>query len=187
MKFTALAAAMWVGACGGQSAKPSDTIDAGGDAPPPIDGPPDTSVTYAATLAQTPPVSFGATAPTPTFCTYSITFQQLAVELAITPDGRVTRGHVEDLNVEATTSPDCTLGIIPQNVADYTYVSSRPGANGPTLLFEGGASNQPPALLTAQLSALDSAAPQAMLTFERTGIVEPYNWVVTAMVTLAPQ
>ena len=185
---TFAAAAMVVGACGGGSSSSGAGADAAAvDARPAIDARPDSSVTYTAMLDATPPVSFGAAMPTPTFCTYSITLRQLAIELGITPDGRITRGHVQDLNVEATTNVDCTLGVIPQNVAQYTYRSSKDGATGPTLLFEGDAPNEPPALLTIQLSAQDTAAPQAVLSFQRTQIAAPYNWVVTQTLTLAPQ
>lgn len=185
MMFRVIAAAAVLGACSGDNPRPAGANDAGApDAPGiPIDAPSDSSVTYAGMLEQTTPVAYGGSAGTVVFCSYEITLQQLAIELGITPQGRISRGHVQAINVE--TAADCPFAVIPANLAQYTFRSSRASADGLTLLFAGAPGNDPSADLQVDLTALDSM-PVATLSFARNDAGPPLDWKVVATVTLAP-
>jgi hypothetical protein len=177
-----LAVALCAAACGevGQSGPGDGGIDG-----PPRDG--GTPRTFMGTMDEVPPVTFGG-AP---YCTYKITLKQLQVEIGILPSGQVATGHVQDLNVESvvpSTTPNCPpdYGVIPPNIASYTFQSASASASGMTLTFTGGASNMPPADLTIELSSV-GAAYQARLGFHRSNTVAPLDWSVIATVSLSTQ
>jgi hypothetical protein len=141
---------------------------------------------------------FGGTSAGGTiYCKYTITLKQLDLQLDILPSGQVTSGHVQDLNVEAvvpsmppTTPFVCSAtnpGMIPANIAMYQLATATTGTGGLTLTFQGGASNAPPATLVAVLTKVGSLY-SAKLTFHRNDGLDPvFEWMVMAMVPLAPQ
>ena len=139
------------------------------------------TIAYQGTLGQTTPKPFGG-AP---FCNYTITLKQLEIDLAILPPGQATSGRIQALNVEATDAA-CTHDIIPATIANYTLSSSSVGAGTTTLTFAGAAGNAPMASLVVSLTPSGSAY-NAVLTFHRTDIAPPLDWMVQTTLLLSPQ
>jgi hypothetical protein len=169
-----LALAIAAGACGQVAHEPVDGA--------PTDQTNEIPTTYKAHLGQVMPVMFGGSP----FCTYTITLEQLDVELAIVPSGRATSGKVQALNVEGVVQP-CGEMPIPPKIATYTLASATPQPGGVKLTFQGASDNVPNVSLVANLSAVGSAY-TAMLGFHR--IDQPtqpvLEWSVVTTVTLTP-
>ena len=139
------------------------------------------ATTYKAQLAATPPVTFGG----PPYCMYTMTLQQLQVELAIQPNGNIVSGSVQDLNLEAKILP-CTVGVIPPKIATYTFESAKPAPTGMTLTFRGATANEPTVALTATLTPAGGSY-SIVLGFRRS-IADPLlAWAVVATLALTPQ
>lgn len=155
-----LAVAAVLAGCGTVN-NPGPTIDGGGsgsDAAMPSDA---ATPTHRGSTAQTKAVQFGGTP----YCNYTITLQQLSIELQIMDSGEVVSGRVKDLNVEAIVGA-CSEGVIPANEANYTLQSATPTATGAHLVFIGAAANKPPASLVGELSRTGSTY-AVDLTFQR--------------------
>jgi len=168
-----LVVVMVTGACGEVASNP---VDAAATEIP---------VTYKGTLAQTPPKMFGGSP----YCTYTITFKQLDVELSILPSSKqVTTGHVQDLNIEAVvpTTPACPFDPASPTISNFTFASATPSSNGMTLMFQGAATNTPAASLTVGLSSASSGY-TAALSFHRTDQSPPLDWSVQATIPVTPQ
>jgi hypothetical protein len=190
MLFRGLALAC-ICACGTVAAPPlidAPGTDASTDAPAP-------ARTYHGAMTQTPPVTFGGTPTTggTPFCMYTITLKSLDVELAISPSGQVTSGRVQDLNVEdvvpSTTPVVCgpSTGMIPPNIATYTFMSATPSGNVLALMFRAGTTNEPVATLVGSLSSVGNGYLVA-LSFHRIDATDAVlNWTVATTLTLAPQ
>lgn len=143
------------------------------------------ATTYRGALAQTSPVMFGGTSDAGTFCNYTITLKDLAIELAILPSKQVVSGAVQALNSEAADAK-CTFDTIPENTAKYSYAPVTPVAVGTTLSFTGDAANKPSATLTVDVVSVGSAF-QANLAFHRAdGVQEPLKWTVIASLPVTP-
>jgi hypothetical protein len=185
MLYRPLAAALCAGACGSVARAPADA--AIGDAAGPDAT---TAVTYAVQVDKVPAVTFGGSG----FCMYTITLQQLEVQLGILPSGEVISGQVQDLNLEAvvpsTTPVVCTANNpmpIAPNIAHYQLTAATPATGGMTLTFQGTSGNAPPATLVADLSNAGSGY-TARLTFHRSdGLVAALEWMVTTTVLLSAQ
>ena len=162
---------MLAGGCGEVASEPTDAAVA--------------PITYKGMLAQTAPTMFGGG----TFCTYTVTFRQIEVEVGIVPTSKqVTTGRVQNLNVEEVvpTTPVCPFGPADPTISNYTLASATPTASGMTLMFQGAAANTPVASLTVTLSPTSSGY-TAALAFHRTDLGPPLDWRVTTTVTLSPQ
>ena len=191
MMLKVLAVAVLAGACGTVSA-PSGTVDAGigdsssaGDARG-SDGPGPSAVTWVGQLDKSPTVMFGGPSGQDNFCKYTITLQQLDVQIAILPSGQVTSGKVQDLNVEAVVQP-CMFNPIPPNIASYQLAGAAPSTGGMTLTFQGAGTNNPLVVLTIELSRAGTSY-SARLTFHRNdGQPAVLEWTVTTTIPLAPQ
>lgn len=136
---------------------------------------------YKGTLSATMPVTFGG-AP---FCLYTITLQQVMVDLDMLPSGQASAGRIQALNVEGKDAA-CPNGVIPPTIANYTLSQSTMGASGTTLTFQGAATNNPPASLVVLLTPTGTQY-TAMLTFHRTNQPAPLDWTVQTMLVLSPQ
>ena len=169
-----LGLALFAGACGSVARDASDAAVGDGQGG-------GTPVTYKGTLDATMPAPFGGG----TFCNYTITLKQLAVELGILPSKQAMTGRVQALNVEASVPP-CTFLPAPPSIANYTLASSKPSAAGATLTFQGAAANTPAVDLVIELSGVGSAY-QARLGFHRTDQQPPLDWSVLTTVPLSPQ
>lgn len=172
MTFRWLALAS-LAACGKVASPPAE------DAAVPVDAAKATP--YRGTLSATQPVTFGGSP----FCLYTITLQQLSIDLDVVASGQPTSGRVQALNVEGTDAA-CPNGVIPPTIANYTLSSSTTGAGGRMLTFEGAASNNPPASLVALLTPTGTQY-TAMLTFHRTNQTPPLDWTVQTTIVLSPQ
>lgn len=172
-----LAIAAFASACGTVASVPMDGAIS--------DGPgSELPVMYKGTMAQTPAMPFGGSP----FCSYTITLQQLDVELGILPSSKqVTTGRIQDLNVEAVvaTTPPCPYGPAPPSIANYTLATATPSASGMTLTFQGDPTNAPVVSLGVELSSAGSVY-QARLGFLRTDVMPPLNWSVLVTVPLSP-
>lgn len=149
---------------------------------PPTDGP--MAIPFKGTMAQTTPVAFGGTFNNIPYCNYTITLRQLEIDLGILTSGQVTTGRVQALNVEATDAT-CTQPVIPANIASYTLQSATPSGNTIRLVFQGAAGNAPAASLIATLTP-SGAAYSAALTFHRTDLGPPFDWIVNATLSVVP-
>ena len=176
-----LAVVMVAGACGTVARDPMGTPDAAVASDATV-----APVTYKGTLAQTTANMFGGGTG---FCTYTITFKQLDLELAILPSSKqVTTGRTQNLNVEAVvpTTPVCPYGPAGPSISSYTFASATKTSTGMTLTFQGATTNSPKASLVVILTPSGTGYTAAM-TFHRTDLGPPLDWLVTATVTLAPQ
>jgi len=161
-------------ACGSVAQPGNGPSDGGNDA---ASGP---AVAYHGAMAQTTPVTFGTL-----LCTYTITFTQLTVDLAIRPSGEVTSGQVQNRNIEAVLSP-CTNAPSGPSTAVYTLQSARTDLGGMELTFQGAANNTPKTTLTLNLAAT-GATYSAALNVHRTDLAPPFDWLVMATVPLTRQ
>jgi hypothetical protein len=168
-KFLALAAA--TGACGTVANESGD----GGirDAP--------AAVTYKGHISKTPLVTFGGGAPPPV-CTYTMTLQELDIELGILPSGEVISGRVQDLNVEGLVEA-CMYSPNGPVIANYTLDSAKPSPGGMALTFQGEPTNLTKAALTVSLSS-DNGIYAAVLSFHRTDQGPPLDWSVIVTLPL---
>ena len=146
----------------------------------PMDAP-GTPVTYKGRIDKTTAVMFGG-GPMG-YCTYTMSLQQLSVEIGIRPSGEVTTGHVQALNVEAIVGT-CMYAPAPASIANYNFVSATPSANGMMLTFEGEATNATKASLVVNLSSSGPTQTAAMI-FHRTDLGAPLDWRVAVTVPLA--
>jgi hypothetical protein len=140
-------------------------------------------LTWTGLQMQTMPSTFGGTP----YCMYTITLDELELDLDLLPDGTPTSGHVQDVNVEAvvvSTTPDCpsTTGVIPPNTATYTL---QPATSKTHLTFAGATTNDPLADLIVDLTPLDAGTLDAQLTFHRSDQMPPLDWTVITTITLA--
>lgn len=184
MTYRILALALLSSACGTVAGRPAADASVSDGTGPGSDGSVASAVTWVAQLAQSPTVTFGGSG----FCTYTITLKQIDVQLGILPSGQVSSGQVQDLNMEAVvpTMPPCGGGPIPPNIATYQLATAMPSTGGMTLMFQGGASNMPPAALVIELTKTGSLY-SAKLTFHRNdGQAAIFEWTVTTTVSLAP-
>lgn len=135
---------------------------------------------YKGMLSATPALTFGG----PPFCLYTITLQQLEVDLDVLPSGQASSGQVQALNVEGKDAA-CPNGVIPPTIASYTLSASTMGASGTMLTFQGAAANNPPVSLVAVLTPT-GAQYTAVLTFHRTNQMTPLDWTVQTTIVLSP-
>jgi hypothetical protein len=178
MRARTVAAAIVCGACGNVNAPAVDG--------PTHDGPGGTGTptAYRGTVSQTsPPAMFGG-GPPPA-CTYTATLKQLDMQLAILPSGKVMSGTLQDLYVEDVVTTCMYLPADP-SIMNFTLASVTPGDTGMMLSFQEKAGDHPGSSLSAALSP-SGAGYQAQLTFHRTDLGPPLDWIVTTTVTLIPQ
>jgi hypothetical protein len=169
--------------CGGVKSPPPATDAAVTDGAMLDQAPGPTATTYKGSIAQTmPAVTFGGPAPK---CTYSMTLKQLEVHLAILPSGQVASGAVQALYSEALVA-NCTGMPADPAIMNYAFVSATPSPTGMTLKLQEEAGDKPGASLIGELATV-SAAYQVRLTFHRTDLLPPLDWMVVAPVALTPQ
>src|SRR4051812_50212076 len=106
-------------ACGNVSNPAVDGAVAGEDAPAP-------PVSYTGKLDKTPIVTFGGGAPPPT-CTYTMSLQDLTVDLGIRPTGEVVTGRIQNVNVEGLVAA-CMYSPAGPRGAGYMLPTPDPGA-----------------------------------------------------------
>jgi len=139
------------------------------------------TTTYKGHIEMTPPVDFGGLP----FCDYTMTLQQVDIELMIEASGAVRSGKVQDLNLEAVvlSDPPCPVGPIPPKIASYTFVSASPGTDGTTLTFAAAPTNEPDVEVTATLTSA-GAVKTAKLGFQRINVDDVLAWTIAATATL---
>jgi len=170
MRLSRVAVALCAAACGDVATAPADSGVAG---------------VYRGHIEMTPPFTFGGLP----FCNYSITLEQLDVELTLDASGSVRAGKVQDLNVETVlaTVPPCPAGPIPPNIATYTLASAMPAGAGTLLTFLAGPTNEPEVDLTATLTTIGGMK-TAKLSFQRINVADDVlAWMVAATATLTAQ
>lgn len=138
-------------------------------------------ISYHGTLAATSPVMFGGGPPPK--CTYTATLKQLDVTLGILASGQVMTGQVQDLYVEGVVT-QCEFTPADPSITNFTFRSATPGTGGMTLAFDEKAGDKPGAALVIALTTA-GASYQAQMTFHRTDLGPPFDWIVNATVPLA--
>jgi len=135
---------------------------------------------FHATLPATLPVSYGG-AP---YCAYRSTLEHVTVDLTQAKNGDVVAASVTALAVEETVPP-CPYPPLAASTHHYALRSSTllPGGARHVELVAATA-NVPIVSLTLE-GNLDEAFPELTLVWHRIDIDAPFDWSVTARVTLA--
>jgi len=173
-----IAVAALCSACGAVNNTPGDAA---------VDTAVVTPRTYHGTVPETSPSQFGGGLPPA--CTYTMTLRQLDVQIGIVVQsgqpGQVVSGQVQDLNVEAIVGT-CQFSPAAPSITNYSLMSAVPSSSGTTLTFQEKAGDKPGTSLVAELSLVGTKY-QAQLTFHRTDLGPPLDWMVVVIVPLSPQ
>jgi hypothetical protein len=117
------------------------------------------------------------------FCEYTITLKQVEVEIAALENGDLVSATVKDLAVEGAVPP-CPHPPIAPTLHTFALTTTTKTASGLTLAFEGAKSNKPETSLVIDLARV-GVTYEASLGWKRTDQVPPFDWLVTAKMTLA--
>lgn len=151
-------------------------------APPPVQpvaAPTDT--TWTGTLTKTSATTFGG--GDGGYCTYRTHFENVSVKVVIDSTGTVKSAAVLGTAVEEVLN-GCTLKPIAPNLHDYVLDTTTTGT-----VFDvqgGGTTAQPQAKMTANL-ATGATTSTINLTWHRNDIGAPFDWTISAKVTLTKQ
>src|SRR4051812_35946371 len=174
--YATYCALMLCAACGAVKgdAPPIDGAVSGDDAPAP-------PVSYTGKLDKTPIVTFGGGAPPPT-CTYTMSLQDLTVDLGIRPTGEVVTGRIQNVNVEGLVAA-CMYSPAGPVVAGYMLDTAIPSAGSVALSFKNDPTNATKVALSATV-APNPGGYAIMMTFQRTDQVALLDWKVVASLSL---
>jgi hypothetical protein len=171
--------AVLVAACGGirdERADAAAAADASGSTADAALEP--SSTTYAGMLDAIPAVPFGG----PPYCEYTITLEEVGLEVEVSPSGQVIGAEAGNLSTEGTLPP-CT-DVIPPTVVSYNLATATRTDAGARLMMRGAPGNVPLTTLTIELARAGDGF-EAELTWKRTDQPPPLDWVVTAAMTLS--
>lgn len=175
-RYLAVALSLCAGACGkvgGQA--PADSAMIEDDAPlaPPV--------SYAGRLDKSRLVQFGGGAPPPT-CTFTMTLEDLNVELGIRPTGELVSGRITDVNVEGLVAA-CMYSPAGPRVAGYTLDTAIPTSGSIAVTFKNDSTNATKVAVTGVVAPNDTGY-AVMLMFQRTDQVPLLNWLVMETLSL---
>lgn len=137
-------------------------------------------VPYTARVEKTPDVTFGG--PGPAFCVYTMSLEQLTVELSIRSTGEVVGGRVQNLNVEGQVAV-CDQPPNRAVTAIYDFELSSPTDAGANIMFKGADANETKVSLSAAVSRNGNGY-NAALTFHRIDLGPPFDWTVVVTAPL---
>jgi hypothetical protein len=173
-KFWALLLCVGCGAVK-NDAPAADGAVVGDDAPAP-------PVSYTGKIDKTPIVTFGGGAPPPT-CTYTMSLQDMTVDLGIRPTGEIVTGRIQNVNVEGLVAA-CMYSAAGPVVAGYMLDTAIPSGGSVALSFKNDPTNATKVALSAAV-APNTGGYAIMMTFQRTDQVALLDWKVVAALSLA--
>jgi len=139
-------------------------------------------VTYRGMVTATdPPVMFGG-APE---CTYTVTLRQIDVQLGILSSGEVTSGQLQVLYDEELVGT-CGHPAAAPVISSFTFASAVASGTSKTLTFHEKPGDRPGASLVIVVTP-SGAGYQAKLTFHRTDLGPPLDWMVTTTTSMVAQ
>jgi hypothetical protein len=151
-----------------------DGAVAGQDAPAP-------SVSYTGKIDKTPLVMFGGGAPPPV-CTYTMSLQDLTVDLGIRPTGEIVTGRIQNVNVEGLVAA-CMYTAAGPVVAGYMLDTAIPSTGNVALTFKNDSTNATKVAVSAVVVP-NPGGYAVMMTFHRTDQVPLLDWTVIAALSL---
>jgi hypothetical protein len=189
---TFVAGALMAMACGGDDASkgppPLATSTVSRDAgaretggPTYLEAGPGAATTFKGRLATTTPVKFGGDP----FCDYTMTLENVEIEISALESGEIIGAKVQDRTVEAALEP-CPFAPAAPSLQTFALTTVTPTASGSTLAFEGGASNEPETSLVIDLARV-GATYEATAGWKRTDQGPPLDWSMTLKLTLTAQ
>ena len=134
---------------------------------------------YAGTLTTTATVPFGGDG----FCKYDITLRDVAIEIAVSTKGEITRATMRDLAVEKALD-GCPYSAMEPSIQDFTSKTMSVTTTGTRVEFAGAKANRPQTALVVDLVPSANGY-QATATWKRTDQTAPLAWSVTAKMALA--
>ena len=144
------------------------------------------ATTYKGTLDSTPAVKFGGKSGNTVYCEYTLTLEDIEIEIAALESGDVIGATVKDLAVDAIVPP-CPHAPMAPSMQRFALTTVTKTASGATLAFEGAASNQPKTSLVIDITRSGAVAFVAAARWKRIDLGPPFDWEVKAKVTLVPQ
>lgn len=160
----------------GAPSAPTDGGRADGGRPAPL---PDQ--TFAGTLAKSKTVVFGGSP----YCTYSMTLENIAIEVTFDGSGDVKAATVTNRAVERALF-DCPNPAQPPSDHSYTLTSAYTTVTGTRLELAGAGTNSPRTSLVVNLETPNGAY-EANMTWKRTDQAPSLNWTVAEKLLLAPK
>ncbi|OJY15683.1 MAG: hypothetical protein BGO98_23710 [Myxococcales bacterium 68-20] len=139
------------------------------------------AATFKGKLGKTNAVKFGGTP----YCEYTMTLEDIEVEIAALPSGEVIGAAVKDRAVE-TAVPPCPHAPMKPSAQRFALTTVTPAASGSKLAFEGAAGNRPATSLVVDLTRV-GVTYEATATWTRTDQGPPLSWTVKATLTLTEQ
>lgn len=138
-------------------------------------------VAYTTRVEMTPEVTFGG--PAGQFCVFTMSLQQMTIDLNVRPTGEVISGRVQNINVEGLIG-GCSAPANRPVIAVYDFQSFTPTAAGANIVFKGADANETKVDLIGTVSRNGNGY-NAVLTFHRVDLPPPLDWtvVVTAPMT----
>ncbi len=138
-------------------------------------------IAFHGTLAATAPVTFGGSYADTSYCTYTVTLQNVSIDLVV-QGNELVASAVKDLMVE-TVVGSCGSPAQPNN-AQIFALSATPlatGSGGFHAEYLNASGNQPKESLVIDLTKT-SAGYSASATWHRTDIFHPFDWTVSGSI-----
>jgi hypothetical protein len=136
------------------------------------------ATTFKGKLDATTPVKFGGDP----YCEYTMTFDNVEIEIAMLESGEVIGAQVKNHAVEVALPP-CPHPPMAPSSQWFSLTTVTPTASGSTLAFEGAKTNQPVTSLVIDLTQV-GVTYEASAGWKRTDLGPPFAWEVRAKVTL---
>lgn len=138
--------------------------------------------TYQATLASSAPSMFGGT--TGYICKYTITLQQIQLQLVADASGKIVSGSAQNKTEEkVVNTTECPYTAAPMTTLKFTFKSATPVGASTMVVMEGDAANSPKTTLAITLTPTAGNFTAAS-RWTRTDQVPDLTWSVTANLML---
>lgn len=135
---------------------------------------------FAGKILASPTVRIG----NPGQCRYDVTLKNISVTVSLNASGELAAAVVRDMFNEVAI--ECPHKPLPSSLHLFNLKAATKTEDGARLEMAGDASNRPRTDLVIDLVPSSASGYQATLHFKRVDIGPPFDWSITARVTLTP-